>query len=97
MFFDRFNNRKNSQCFLVSTDRSMTGTCRFASDINNICTISNHCLCMSQSFIHMIPFAAVRKGIRGNIQNSHYVSMILSIKKTVSNFHEQNPSFLLCL
>ena len=33
----------------------------------------------------------------GNIQNSHYVSMILSIKKTVSNFHEQNPSFLLCL
>ena len=50
--------------FLFCTDRSMTRTGRFAADIKDVCTVSNHGFCMFQCMIHGVPFAAVGEGIR---------------------------------
>ena len=88
-----FDDRNDTCCFFFGTDRSMPRTCGFTADIQNISTVFDHSFCMHQSMIHSIPFATIRKRIRGHVQDAHNISSVFYIKFTISDFHDLRFSF----
>ena len=73
--------------FLVLGNLLVTGTGRLAADIQNGGALADHLLRMDQRCVHVVPFAAVREGIRGYIQNSHDIGFILYVEFFGSDFH----------
>ena len=58
--------------FLLNTDAHRTGPGGFAAYINNVCALRDHALCMGESVVRGVVFAAVAERIGGDVQDSHH-------------------------
>ena len=67
----RFDDREDARLFLTGRNLVGAGACRFPADIDDGGALADHYPRLRQRAVQRVEFAAVRKTVRGDVQNPH--------------------------